>query len=51
MREFILKTRHVLLILLFLVGALVFWAFAKKNEAPVVSFAKLKGLLGFLAWC
>ena len=37
-----MKTRHVLLILLIFVGALVFWAFAKRNEAPAVSFAKVK---------
>jgi HlyD family secretion protein len=37
-----LKTRHILLILLVSVGAFVLWAFAKKNEPPVVSFAKLK---------
>jgi HlyD family secretion protein len=37
-----LKTRHFLLILLVFVAALVLWAFAKKNEARPVSFAKAK---------
>jgi len=37
-----LKKRHVLLILLLLVGAVLFWAYSKKNEPPVAPFARVK---------
>jgi HlyD family secretion protein len=40
--EFVLKKRHVLLILLVFLAAVVFWAYTKKNEPPRVSFAKVK---------
>jgi HlyD family secretion protein len=40
--EFVLKKRHVLLILLLFLAAVVFWAYTKKNEPPRVSFAKVK---------
>ena len=37
-----MKKRHVLLILLLFLAAVVFWAYTKKNEPPRVSFAKVK---------
>lgn len=40
--EFVLKKRHVLLLLLVFLAAVVFWAYTKKNEPPRVSFAKVK---------
>ena len=37
-----MKKRHFLLTLLLFLAAVVFWAYAKKNEPPRVSFAKVK---------
>ncbi|HXI39460.1 MAG TPA: efflux RND transporter periplasmic adaptor subunit [Bryobacteraceae bacterium] len=37
-----MKKRHFLLVVLLLAGAVVFWAYTKKNEPPKVSFAKVK---------
>ena len=40
--EYGLKKRYVLLILLLLAGALLFWAYSKKNELASAPFAKVK---------